>query len=327
MKVLLLLLVAGALQANPDGLVWIHAEGQFTMQQDRRNLENVTFMDFDPVTMNLVNLGRGRVRYLSGERAGAVRGTLALHSGLSLGLGLQHSRTEMTLTGEVYGSARVFGLEYSYLDQWGPSAVLTLYPGAYVTGSDIGEAGSNPDGWLYWPSLQVSAGRLWTFQGEPYAHQNGQRRLLAVNVDLPLATFVTLEGGVRHGYEWSYLDGIPLFYPMSPIRDDEEQSLGLRFYWGGDAEAGLWHPHLGAPGAWRLNLRGARELQYRPQGAWLSRTTWTLAVQHALPWNVALSLGYKHHVIQQVEPSPIWAIHTQPHRHDLNAALSWAFNP
>ena len=157
---------------------------------------------------------------------------------------------------------------------------LRLFPGAWTHAEFMSDASANPDGWCWWPSINIGYSRTHDFAS--YNPPANALLVLAMDMDphpsnwtvvdqdldlgsaLPLASFLTLEMGYHLNLDET-VDGFAdaFFEPNDAAIPNEywQTHLGLRAYWD------LW-----APGG--SDRKGALVPGYGRQGQLVILGTW-----------------------------------------------------
>ena len=223
----------------------------------------------------------------------------------------------VTVFGAGYGASMDYfehdaaGGSQNAVNGWGLSRSqlgggLIVYPGAVFGPAFALAQGVNPDGALYWPSLKVELSShsdreidrpFGTAVANPTLLLNEDYKRLGYRLTLPWSTLTSVTWGYARQFDRSVSYG-PLGGGSSLSLTDggaEEELSGVLTYFGHpgcpsawEASAGL--PHVGLPGALRLDLAYAQA--YRTDWGKLSSREYKATATYALGHGVGLSLSY-----------------------------------
>jgi hypothetical protein len=320
---------------NPDGRDWIDASGVWKLSNSAHETE-ILFVDVPSLSVN-----PGKIQVSSSTWEAGLHGAMPLKHWLSFRAGVDFERQHRNWLGVLFNGVPRFEWKED-VDLLAPYVGFSFYLGS-VTRPFKADPAENPDGWAWWPSLDLDLRQRRTRQfyeqsssPETSEATEGVEHGLRVRLTLPLGRSATLWGAFERPFGWSYSDGQAqgtpgldlLFGNGRPLSmPAEEQALGLRLFLRPQHPGPAWTAHLGPGGQWRLDASLRRRLGEWPDGMQVLSLVWGLEAAYALPAGTELGVGY-----QLIDDDRYYALldgdTATPLRHSVTvrAAWSWGVN-
>jgi len=328
---------------NPDGRGWLKTGGAWSPAP---SFSDIGVGVYSVSGFSLVYDGPGDLREYHSRSAWEAEGCWPLLSSTSLRLGFRWSRVQQDQILAINNGGSVENEELRQLDLQAPFLGLSLYPAAFFKDRYQAGPGVNPDGWAWWPSLDLDGELRKTRQffnsrtdPEDFEVIEGQEAAVRATLPLPLGAPATLWASYEQAAGWSStLVDSPLMrqsggafsrFPKPGIQRPQDlpvqqEAVGLRLYFAPRTPGSAWSAHLGPAGQWGLDLALRRAQVEEPKGMRIQTRAYEMSASRAFRGGLQLGLGYQL-LVDDGFFLPVADSSSQPYCHSFLIQAGWSW--